>query len=700
VREFGWISPPFAILAAALRAHMSAGFRAKVREARRHVKKKESPSLQREFDVNSRSARIRYDPVSPTSASLRWEFRMSAPAAKHLPTPVAILLGIFLVWAGGTVSPLRAHPAQGGAAQAPPPAAPAAQSPSAAPQAPSDAPEMDSHEAPIPLQTRVSAVPMRVVVRDGTGHTVANLQKDDFQLFEDGKPQIISNFAVETPASLAKQVVQPSPAAGTPGAPPSAPAFLPPSRFIALLFDDPHLNLQDLMQARNAAIRYLDSSVTPTDRVAVYTISGQMQVDFTEDHAKLRDTLAKLQPREVTAGAPSTSTDCPPMDYYEADAIQNRNDQTTIGLAMSDALTCQANAGDAEAEALTGQPSPAQIARAQAAVTSAALRVEQEGAEETEYAFRRLKEVIQRLANLPGQRSIVLISPGFIYPNREVEFSEIIDRAIRSSVFINTLDARGLYVPDLGGDISEATNDPTPVASGYRTSLRLEGQGRQTEVLMSLATDTGGYSFHGNNDLGEGLRQVAAAPETYYYIAFVPQNLKYDGKLHSLKVTLRSKEKYTVQARRGYYAPLHGDNPVDAAKQDIEDAIFSQEEQHGLPVALQTQYYKTDAADAKLSVLAHVDLAHIRFVKSAGRNQNELTVVAALFDRNGNFITGTQRVVQMKLRDETLEKLSHSGVTVRTSFDVKPGDYVVRLVVRDSTAAPVSAENGVVEIPY
>jgi uncharacterized protein (DUF2141 family) len=135
------------------------------------------------------------------------------------------------------------------------------------------------------------------------------------------------------------------------------------------------------------------------------------------------------------------------------------------------------------------------------------------------------------------------------------------------------------------------------------------------------------------------------------------------------------------------------------ARRDIDDALFSQEEQHGVPVGLQTQYYKT-GAEAKLSVLAHVDLARVRFAKADGRNQDDLTVVAAIFDRDGNFVTGTQRVISMKLRDETFQRLSHSGVTVRTSFDLKPGDYVVRLVVRDSNAAALSAENGVVEIPY
>jgi hypothetical protein len=219
-------------------------------------------------------------------------------------------------------------------------------------------------------------------------------------------------------------------------------------------------------------------------------------------------------------------------------------------------------------------------------------------------------------------------------------------------------------------------------------------------VLLDLAEGTGGFAFHGDNDLGEGLRELVSAPEAYYLLAFVPQNLKFDGHFHSIRVALSGKQRLTIQARKGFYAPKHGETPAEVAARDIQDAVFSQEEQHALPVALQTQYYKTGASDAKLAVLARVDLAHIHFDKADGRNQNDLTVVAALFDRNGNFITGTQKVIAMKLRDDTLAKLSQTGVTVRTSFDVKPGDYVVRLVVRDSKAELVSAENGVVEIPY
>ncbi|HEX4004430.1 MAG TPA: VWA domain-containing protein [Candidatus Acidoferrales bacterium] len=556
---------------------------------------------------------------------------------------------------------------------------------------------MSTHDNPVPLQSRVNLVPVRVVVRDPNGNAIANLHREDFQLFEDGKPQIVSNFTVETLASLSGSANASESAPGE-GAPvPARAGFLPPARFVALLFDDPHLNLQDLMQARIAAGSYVDKYLAPTDRVAVFTVSGQTQTDFTDDRGKLHEKLAELLPRAVTPEDPAVSADCPVMDYYEAVEIQDHHDQDVLNIATQDAVAClEAESGSQPA---TQAAQMQLVQQAQALAQATALRMEDMGDEETAYALRRLKEVVDRMSVLPGQRSIVLISPGFIYPNREQEYSELVDRAIRQNVFINTLDARGLYTPDLG-DIASSTNDPDPVTMGYRNRLHIAGQSSQIEVLIDLASETGGQTFHDNNDLGAGLRQIVSAPEAYYLLAFVPQNMKYDGHFHSVKVQLAQKNKYTIQARKGFYAPKHGETPEEIAARDIQDALFSQEEQHGLPVALQTQFYKTDASDAKLAVLAHVDLAHIRFEKTGGRNDNDLTVVAAVFDRNGNFVTGTQKVIEMKLRDETLAKLSQTGVTVRTNFDVKPGDYVVRLVVRDANAAQLGAESGAVEIPY
>ncbi|HET9320570.1 MAG TPA: hypothetical protein VFO27_12375, partial [Bryobacteraceae bacterium] len=122
-------------------------------------------------------------------------------------------------------------------------------------------------------------------------------------------------------------------------------------------------------------------------------------------------------------------------------------------------------------------------------------------------------------------------------------------------------------------------------------------------------------------------------------------------------------------------------------------------ELHDLPIELHTQFFKASEDSAKLSVVVRVDVKHIRFRKVEGRNRNDLTVVSGLFDRNGNYITGVTKVIEMRLKDETLEHKLQSGITLRTSFDVKPGSYLVRLVVRDAEGQVMSAENGAVEIP-
>jgi len=196
------------------------------------------------------------------------------------------------------------------------------------------------------------------------------------------------------------------------------------------------------------------------------------------------------------------------------------------------------------------------------------------------------------------------------------------------------------------------------------------------------------------------LREAAAAPSLSYLLGFSPQNLKLNGSYHILKVSLAGKQKFTVQARRGYYAPRTIADPAEAAKEEIQEALFSQDELRDLPVELQTQFFKKDATEARLAVLTHVDLKGIHFRKAEGRNRDDLTVATAIFDENGNFVTGGEKIVEMKLLDTTVARLSHSGFTLKSSFDVKPGTYLVRLVVRDAEGAQMAARNGAVNIPY
>jgi VWFA-related protein len=507
---------------------------------------------------------------------------------------------------------------------------------------------------------------------------VGGLKKEDFQLLDNRKPQVISKFSIEDSKTKlpAAQAAEPK-KAGEEQA-----TIALPDRYVAYLFDDIHLKFADLAQVRQAAARHL-ASLQPTDRAAIFTTSGQGTIDFTADKEKLLDALMKLNIHPITQ---TGVVECPDISYYMADMIQNKNDPQALQAATQDALVC-AFGGD-----------PQMMQQAQQMAQSTAQRQLTNGNHETQVALFSLQDIVKRVAMMPGQRSIVLISPGFYNPDFLQHQTDISDRALRSSVIINSLDARGLYTLIPGGDASQP--GPSSVQVGIlKDQYARESATADASILAELADATGGTFFHNNNNYEEGLGRLAAPPEYSYLLGFSPEALKPDGKYHNLKVTVKSQEKVTIQARKGYFAPKRGVNEAEQAKQDIEDAVFSREEFHTLPVQLHTQFFKTSDTDAQIAVLVRVDLRGVHFKKVDGRNRNDLTIVSALFDPNGNYVKGNEKVLEMRLRDETLQQRRDSGVTLKSSFDVKPGSYLVRLVVRDAEGQ-ISAENGAVEIPY
>jgi VWFA-related protein len=544
--------------------------------------------------------------------------------------------------------------------------------------------EVSSHETPATFKSKVNLVLVPVVVRDAQGRAVRNLKQEDFQILDRGKPRVISKFSVE---KSEHQVTggKESPAGNAAETPPGASAVpVAPERYVAYLFDDVHLVFGDLVRVRDATDRHL-ASLESTDRAAIFSTSGQTTLDFTDDRAKLHETLLRLQPRPV---ARSAVTECPDVSYFQADLIQNKNDQQAFQAAVADAMNCMR----------LDPAQPTSLPIAQGAARSGASRAMSNGDSETRLSLNVVRDVVRRISAMPGLRSIILVSPGFFTPYDVVQYkTEIMDRAIHANVIISALDARGLYTIIPGGDASQT--GPDPISAPFKALYQTSGALAEADVLAELADGTGGLFFHNSNDLDAGFKRVAARPEYYYVLGFSPQNLKLDGTFHNLKVTVKSPGKVNLQARRGYYAPRHVADPAEAAKQEIEDALFSREELHDLPIELHTQFFKASQESARLSVVVRVDVKHIRFRKVEGRNRNDLTIVSGLFDRNGNYITGVTKVIEMRLKDETLEHKLQSGITLRTSFDVKPGSYLVRLVVRDAEGQVMSAENGAVEIP-
>src|SRR5262249_12000992 len=151
---------------------------------------------------------------------------------------------------------------------------------------------------------------VRVVVRDAEGHVVPNLKKEDFQLFDNRKLQTISSFAVETPESHRVQPATSADASINATAESSSATAAPvlPQRFVALMFDDSGMVMDDSIVVRSAATRLL-RSLSASDRVGIFTTSGQASQDFTDNSESLEKALLGIIPRPLSTA--QGFHDCP-----------------------------------------------------------------------------------------------------------------------------------------------------------------------------------------------------------------------------------------------------------------------------------------------------------------------------------------------------------------------------------------------------
>ncbi|HVN04909.1 MAG TPA: VWA domain-containing protein [Bryobacteraceae bacterium] len=539
------------------------------------------------------------------------------------------------------------------------------------------------------VQTTLVEVP--VVVRDRAGDAVGNLRQEDFHLFDKGKRQEITKFSVQkrtavvTPEARARSTPPPAVTAGR-----SAPQILP-LHFIALLFDDVHIRFADLPQVRDAVRRYLSSSLQPGDRVALYTTSGKIARDFTGEPGTLEQPLLQIAPNPIH---PSALASCLYISYYQAVQIDQqvslnpREDDMARSIPLSaaywDTVRC-IGGGDAQGPA-AGMLFRDTVQEINAAYYS--------GEQESRATLAALSNLVRRMALLPGERTIILASPGFFVSfNLEKQASDLTAQAIRSKVLINTVGVRGVWTSS-AFEASQSGGAPPPDVTLFHD---IDGE-VATGELIDLAEDTGGTA-NLNNDFDGAIRKAAATPEYIYVLGFAPQNLKFDGSFHSLKVTVTAPGKLTLQARRGYWAPQQAEDELAVSRQEIEDAVFSRDEIHDLAVDMHTQVINP-GGQAKLNVLASVDLKALHLRKVEDRSRNDVTIVAALFDTNGNFIAGAEKIVQLRLRDETVRGLDdRPPFVVVTDFPVKPGAYLVRMVARDAEGRQLTAENAAVDVP-
>ena len=410
-----------------------------------------------------------------------------------------------------------------------------------------------SDAAPFKIEVKVNKVLVPVVVRDAERRAVGDLKKEDFQVFDQDKLRTISGFSVEK-----RGLAGTDSRSGTssPAPPNTAPlSSSAPQRFIVFLFDDLHLTADKLGQIQRLGKKILAVPPGGSDMAAVVSTSGTNS-GLTNDRAKLEEAIRKLKPEPLYQ---RQERQCPNIDYYEADLIENKRDGAALEAAVQQTLAC-ANLDPQTMRSV-----------AEAMVRSAASSAMVTGDQDVRVTLATIAEFVRKMGTLPGQRTLILVSPGFLTLSQEALTwkTQILDLAAHSSVTVSALDARGLYTTELGAS-ERGPDSKMAMQTGYESQSHRASAALNEDVMAELADGSGGTYFHDSNDLEAGFKDLAAAPEYLYILELSLGGVTPDGTYHRLKVKV-DRDGLQLQARRGYFAPKLGKDAKELEKEPQKD---------------------------------------------------------------------------------------------------------------------------------
>jgi VWFA-related protein len=544
------------------------------------------------------------------------------------------------------------------------------------------------------LRAESHLVQLEVVVRDSHGRAVRGLTKDNFAVFDAGNKRDLSAFSVDT----LNPPVNTSPSSGSPSpdvpAPPTATApmlqapNLTSGRWIVLLFDEINTVPGDLAHAKIAASRFVKEATASGDHIALFTTSGAGSLSFTSDSTVVLKAITNIQshPRMSPGGLSS----CPRITPYEANQIVN-GDPMAMQAKVLEACRCGPSADMCRyLETLSPSDLSSPIShngmavdliegvKSQAEATSSLTRQIGEATLESIHAS------VEYLSKAPGlgNRMLLLVSSGFLSGMLEERQDAIINEALHAGVVINSLDAKGLYAEAPGRPINESAEVDLPVSTAI---FEIRSLGDRLDSLDSplarFAESTGGQLFRNNNDLDFGFYQLGVLPACTYLLGFTPPE---DGKYHKIKVELRNTSHDFVQVRPGYFAPTAGAIEQRSPKEKIDTLMRGSGEKTDLPSTVSEKVGMASSGGPQLTIQTHVDIQKLSFDLQKDRHVQKLTFVAALFDPQGNFVTGKQADMELALKTESFDRYSKTGVNGVMQLEAPPGTYRLRIVVQEA----------------
>ena len=514
------------------------------------------------------------------------------------------------------------------------------------------------------IVTNVNRVLTNVVVRDKkTGEVIKGLKQSDFQILEDKKPQQITTFdfqnvdqavtlAEDATVSGATTTKKKSIADLVNNQFAAAPEELKDRRLIVMFFDLSSMQPEDITRAVDSAKDYINRQMAPADMVATVSLvsSLSMYQDFTSDKTAL---LAAVSKYDGTEGS-----------GYDAGSEGGGTDGSS-----DDSSSFVAD--DSEFNALN-----------------------------TDRQLYAIRTICKSIEKVEQKKSMMYFSGGLSRQGIENQASirAATNECVKSDTALYAVDTRGLQALNPVGDANQGSKRGTGAYSGASMQSQLSSNFNTQETLGTLASDTGGKLFVDSNDFGPAFQQVQHDTEAYYIIGFRSSNPARDGGYRHLTVNLLNHPEAKLEYRPGYYAPAD----FQHAKSEDRELALTEQMRSDVPatdvaVYLQALYFRL--ADGKFYIPISVVIPGSQINAVTVKDKDKATIDILGQVKNATNITVGQVRQTVNLALDANQQVQKKNVQYSTGFELAPGKYHVKFVVRENQSGNMGSFETDIQVP-
>jgi len=517
-------------------------------------------------------------------------------------------------------------------------------------------------QQPETIHMNVRLVQVSAVARNSAGEPLTDLTKDDFEILDNGKPQSIRFFALETQSAptvlsvpLPEHVFSNRMENNVKTA----------SGVTIVLFDLLNTRFTDQVYAKKQLVRVLQQ-IQPGQQIGVYVLGRKVTVlhDFTDNPAHLAAVLARFEGRES----------------HELTGAEGNQQERAADLSA-------ANGKFAEVEKLL----------------NGAKNVEQDyfNVDRATVTFKAFESIANHVAPAPGRKSLVWISGSFPFtlgvtqkdferlatdsPNREHgSFQVLFDLTMRAvnnaELAIYPVDARGLILPT-GYDAGNSAGVPRDSTRNTPAS-----EPPNLDTMENLANKSGGRAFFNTNDLQKAISAALDDGRVTYTLGFYPTS-EPDNKFHTLKVQVRRKG-VNLRYRQGYLALAQSSGDADS-KAKLQEALASPVDAAAIGVTVKVEH--PQSTNEAWNLITSIDSHDLAMEQKSEKWVGHLQIVYSVQADTGKELGGLLDNVNLDLKPEIWSEIVAKGLVLRKKFNPPSGASKVRIAVYDLSTGRIGS---------